>query len=68
MRPGVWLEGKLRWPAHPFAGVECRGHAEDPAIAPGSSQMATGVFCLFCFVFLYFVYNLPQLHKCLRVY
>ena len=25
-----------------FAGVECRGHRQDPAFAPGSSEVAVG--------------------------
>ena len=45
--PGVGLEAWLKWFAHPFGGVECRGHAQCPAFAPSSSEMAFGVFGLF---------------------
>ena len=56
--PGVGLEGRrLRWAAHPLGGVVCRGHAQCPAFAPGSSEVAVGFL-----VFLYLVvHNLPQL-------
>ena len=58
MCPGVGPEGWLRWSAHAFGGAVCRGHAQCPAFAPGSSRAAVGLFGLF----LYFVHNLPQLH------
>ena len=55
--PGVGQEGRLRWSAHPLGGVLCRGHAQCPAFAPGSSEVAVGFL-----VFLYLVvHNLPQL-------
>ena len=41
---GVGPEG---WFAHPLGGVECRGHAQCPAFAPGSSEVAVGLFDLF---------------------
>ena len=47
MGPGVGLEGRLRWSAHPLGGVECRGHAQGPAFAPRASKVATGFFGLF---------------------
>ena len=39
MCPGLRLEG-LRQPAHPVGGTECRGQAQCPAFAPGSSEVA----------------------------
>ena len=57
MCPGVGPEGWLRRFAHPLGGVACRGHAQDPAFAPGSSEVAVGLFDLF----VSFVQNLPQL-------
>ena len=57
MCPGVRSEGWLRWSAQPFGGAECRGHAQCPAFAPSSSEVAVGFL-----VFLYLVvHNLPQL-------
>ena len=56
MCPRVWSEGWLRCFAHTFGGVECRGHAQYPAFALGSSEVAVGFL-----VFLYLVHNLPQL-------
>ena len=57
MDPGFGLEGRqLRWFAHPLGGVECRGHAQCPAFAPGSSEVTVGFL-----VFVSFVQNLPQL-------
>ena len=52
-----WAEGWLRWFAHPFGGVECR-HAQPPAFAPSSSEVAVGFL-----VFLYLVDNLRQFHR-----
>ena len=58
MCPGVGQERWLRWSAHPFGGVESRGHAQYPAFAPDHSEVAVGLFG-----FLYLaVHNLPQLH------
>ena len=55
--PGVGPEGWLRWSAHPLGGVVCSGHAQCPAFAPGSSEVAVGFL-----VFLYLaVHYLPQL-------
>ena len=49
--PGVRLEEELRWLAHRFHGVMCSGHAQDPAFAPSSSEVAVGLFGLsvFCY-------------------
>ena len=46
--PGVRLEEELRWLAHRFHGVTCSGHAQDPAFAPSSSEVAVGLwsFCI----------------------
>ena len=44
---GVRLEGWLRWFPHPLGGAVCRGHAQGPAFASGSSKVATGFFGLF---------------------
>ena len=58
MCPRVGLEAWLRWSAHPFGGVLCSGHAQDPAFAPSSSEVAVGFWG-----FLYLVVcNLPQLY------
>ena len=40
-----------------FAGVVCRGHAQDPAFASGSLGVSVGCFGLFAS----FIQNLPQL-------
>ena len=58
MRPGVRQEGWLRWSARPLGGVERRGPAQDPAFAPGSSEVAVGFFWPFLYLV---VQNLPQL-------
>ena len=44
--------GGLRWPVRPLGGVVCRDHAEDPAFAPGTSEMAVGSwpFCILLFL------------------
>ena len=55
--PGVEPGGWLRWLAHPWGGVECRGHSQYPVFAPGSSEVAVAYL-----VSLYLVQNLPQLH------
>ena len=55
--PGVRLEGWLRWSAHPLSGAVCKVHGQYPAFAPETSELAVGFL-----LFLYFVYNLPQLH------
>lgn len=54
----VGLEGWLRRSAHPLGDAVCRGHAQYPAFAPGSSEMAAGVFWSFLHLV---VLNLPQL-------
>ena len=56
MCPGVGVEGWLRGSAHPFGGVECRGHAQYPVFAPGSAEVAVGVFLVFLYLV---VQNLP---------
>lgn len=38
----VRLEGRPRWSAHPFGGIECRGRARFPAFAPGFSSGVAG--------------------------
>ena len=58
MCPGVGLEGRLRWFAHPLAEAVCNGHAQPPAFAPLSSKVAVG----FSGLFVSSVQNLPQLH------
>ena len=51
------LEAWLWWFAPPSGGGVCRGHAQYPAFAPSSSEVAVGFL-----VFLYLVvHNLPQL-------
>ena len=59
MCPRVRPEGWLRCFAHPLGGAGCRGHAQYPAFAPSSSEVAVGVFLVFLYLF---VQNLPQLH------
>ena len=46
--PGVGPEGWLRCSAHPFGGSVCRGQAQYPAFAPGSSEVAVEFFWSFC--------------------
>ena len=58
VRPGVGLEGRLRWFAHLLGHGVCRMNAQYPAFAPGSSKVAFGIFGLF----VSFVQNLSQLH------
>ena len=62
--PGVWLEGWLRWSAHPFGGIECRGDAQCPAFAPNTLLLLlTLQKWQLGLVFLYLiVHDLPQLH------
>ena len=52
--PGVGPEGWLRRFAHALGGVVCRGHgtvpcfcSQHPVFAPGSSEVAVGIFGLF---------------------
>lgn len=47
MGPGVRLEGWLRWLITPLNGGRCTGHAQYSAFAPGSSEVAVGIFALF---------------------
>ena len=56
MDPGVGLEGWLRWSAHPFGGIVCRGHVQCPAFAPSFSEVALVSLVFLCLV----VHNLPQ--------
>ena len=56
--PGVGPEGCLRWLAHPFGDVVCRGHVQDPAFAPNTlfllpapQKWQLGFFCLFVWSF-----------------
>ena len=56
-RPGVGPEGWPGWSAHPLGGAVCRGHAQSPAFAPDTSEVAVGFL-----LFLYLVVpSLPQL-------
>ena len=65
MCPWVRSEGQLRWFAHPFGGVVCRGHEQYPAFAPSSSDMAVGWllgrFVFGCF-FWYFCFLLSLVY------
>ena len=36
MGPEVRLKGWLRWFAHPFGDVVCRGHMQYPGFAPNT--------------------------------
>ena len=36
----VWLEGWLRWFAHPLRGAVCRDHMQYSGLAPGTSEVA----------------------------
>ena len=47
MSPGVRLDGWLRCFAHFLCDGVCRGHAQYPAFAPGSSEVAVGFFKTF---------------------
>ena len=58
--PGVGSEVWLKWLAHPWGGVECRGRSQYPVFAPGSSEVAVGYLVSVYLV----VQNLPQLHMC----
>ena len=68
MGPRVRLEAWLRWFAHPFGGVECRGHAQYPALAPDTLLLLPALQKrqLVFLVFLYLVFqNLPPTaHAC----
>ena len=46
--PRRWVEGWLGCSAHPSGDGECRGHAQYPVFAPGSSKVTSFlVFCIF---------------------
>ena len=64
--PGVRPEGWLRWFAHPLGGVLCRGHAQDPAFAPGSSKEAVG--CIFFWVILYLLSRICPNSACTQLF
>ena len=57
--PRVRLEVHPRWSAHPFGGIECKGHPWHPAFAPGFCLRSS---CVWVHLYLV-VYNLSQLHK-----
>ena len=59
MCPGVGPEGRLRCFAHLLGGGACRGHAQYPAFAPVSSEVAVG-FLRLC---IFWVQNLSQLGR-----
>ena len=64
--------GWLRWPAHPLGGAVCRDHAQDPAFASGTSEMAGGfwpvcIFVLFAPAALHAVIFSPLLFLCVRL-
>ena len=64
----VWwfeLEGWLKWFAHRLVGAMCQDHTQFPAFAPGSSEMAVG---LWCFCILLFVIAFPCVQLCLVPY
>ena len=43
----IRLKGWLGWSAHPGVGAACRDHAQDPAFASSTSEVAVG-FWPFC--------------------
>ena len=61
-RSGGQAGGWLRWSAHPLGGAVCRDHVQDPAFAPGTSEVTIGFwpFCILLFIicpncaFMYF--------------
>ena len=57
MDPWVGLERRLGSSAHSLGGAGCRDHAQHPAFALDTSEVAVGFL-----VFLYLLHNLPQLH------
>ena len=38
----VWLEGWLRWFAHPLCGAMCSDHIQYSGLAPSTSEVAAG--------------------------
>ena len=60
---GIWLEGWLRWSAHPLGGVLWRVHAQHPAFAPDSSEVEVGFL-----VFLYLVWFAPTAWACAELF
>ena len=56
----VEREGRLRWSAHPRGGAVCRDHAQYPAFALSTSEMAV---CLWLFCILLFIITLT-VHVC----
>lgn len=58
MGPRARLEARPRWSAHPFGGIECRGHAQYPAFAPAFAPEVARLGAL-----TPVVYHLSQLHK-----
>ena len=59
--PGVGPEAGLKWFAHPFGGVVCRGHAQYPALLPALQEWRLGFL-----VSLYLVVqNLPPKFLCI---
>ena len=38
----VWLEGWLRWFAHPLCGTMCSDHIQYSGLAPSTSEVAAG--------------------------
>ena len=48
----VRLKGWLGWSAHPCVGAACRDHAQDPAFASSTSEVAVGFwpFCSLLFI------------------
>ena len=62
--PGVRLAGWLRWSAHPFGGVVCRGRAQYPAFAPNPLLLLLALQKWqlgFLGFFYLIVHNSPQL-------
>ena len=48
----VGPEGWLRWSAYLLGGAVCRGHAQFPAFAPSTSEVAVAL----AFFFLHLIY------------
>ena len=52
----VGVEGWLRWSAHPFGGAVCSYHAQYPAFAPSTSEVAVTFWPFYILLFiLYFI-------------
>ena len=63
---GVPPKGWLRWLAHTFGGVECRGHVEVPCFCSRHPVFCSGLFrsgswsfCSFCILFSIICPNCP---------